>query len=412
MGIFSIKRLVLIILLAGIGGGIYYYKFTSESTRSADSSTQAPGKGKAEKGKGGGGRGDRAELVTVATVEQKSVPVRVEGIGLVEAFTFVQIKGRVDGQIVEVNFKEGQEVKKGDVLFKIDSRPYDAAMKLAEATVARDRASANRAIAQEQRQKELLDKNFVSNDSYSQFLTNKQTAEAVARASEATLENARVQVDYTTIRSPITGYVGKIQQQLGNIVRAADVNPIAVINQVRPIYVSFSVPEQRLSDIRSRMKAGLLVVEAVPSDSKGKPVTGKLAFIDNTVDPTTGTIKLRAQFENLDNALWPGQFANVSVKLYDDAAALVVPARAIQTGPNGQFVFVVKPDMTAEVRLVKVARTDGEVSIMSEGVQKDERVVVQGQLRLTAGTKVSIVDPNAKKPEEAPKPEGKSKPKA
>ncbi len=411
MGIFSIKRLVLIILLAGIGGGAYYYQTASDKTGSADSSGQPQGKGKGEKGKGGA-RGDRAELVTVATVEQKSVPVSVEGIGNVEAFTFVQIKGRVDGQILEVNFKEGQEVKKGDVLFKIDPRPYEAALKLAEATLARDRASASRAVAQEQRQKELLEKNFVSNDGYSQFLTNKQTAEAVAKASEATVENARVQVDYTTIRSPITGYVGKILLQLGNIVRAADVNPIAIVNQVHPIYVSFSVPEQRLSDIRSRMKAGLLKVEAIPSDSKGKASVGKLAFIDNAVDPTTGTIKLRAQFENHDNALWPGQFANVSVKLYDDAAALVVPATAIQTGPNGQFAFVIKPDMTAEVRPVKVARTTGDVSIIGEGLQKDERVVIQGQLRLTAGTKVSIVEPGGKKSEETAKPEGKSKPKA
>ncbi len=328
--------------------------------------------------------------VTVASVEQKSVPVRVEAIGNVEPYTSVQIKARVDGQIVEVNFREGQEVRQGDVLFRIDPRPYEAALRQAEAAAARDHAQLERARAQDTRYKELLEKKFVSADGYAQIQTNAMTAEAVAKASDAAVENARVQFDYTTIRSPITGYVGKILLQRGNIARAADPNSIAVVNQVHPIYVSFAVPEQRLSEIRNRMAAGLLGVDVVPSDSKGKAISGKLAFIDNAVDQTTGTIKLRAIFENTDNALWPGQFANVSLRLYDQNDALVVPARSVQTGPDGQFVFVVKPDHSVEVRTINVARTDGETAIVASGVQKGEQVVTQGQLRLAPGTKVTV----------------------
>jgi multidrug efflux system membrane fusion protein len=389
MGLFSIKRLVFVVLLAAVGVGVYYKMGTGSPA--AEPQASKDGKGGKGFGKGGFAKGGPSGpvTVTVASVEQRAVPVRVAAIGNVEPFTSVQIKARIDGQIVEVNFKEGQEVKQGDVLFRIDPRPYEAALKQAEAAAARDRATLERAKQQEQRYKELLDKNFVSPDGYAQFRTNAQTAEAVAGSSDATVENARVQVDYTTIRAPVSGFVGKILLQRGNIARAADPNAIAVINQVHPIYVSFAVPEKFLSDIRTRMKAGSLAVETVPSDSK-KPVTGKLVFIDNSVDQSTGTIKLRAEFANNDNVLWPGQFANASLRLYDEANALVVPSRAVQTGPDGQFVFVVKADMTVEVRPVKVERNDGESAIVAEGLRKDERVVTQGQLRLAPGTRVAI----------------------
>jgi len=373
MRLFSVRRLVLLVLLVAVVVGVYIKMDTS--TRADEPQSR---------------RGPQAVPVAVASVERKSVPVRVEAIGYVEAFTSVQIKVRVDGQIVEVNFKEGQEVHQGDVLFKIDPRPYEAALRQAEAAAARDRAQLERARAQDRRYKELLDKSFVSADGYAQIQTNAQTAEAVSKASDAAVENARVQFDYTTIRSPINGYVGKVLLQRGNIARAADPNAIALINQVHPIYVSFAVPEQRLAEIRSRMKSGLLAVDAVPSDSNGKAVSGKLAFIDNAVDQTTGTIKLRAVFENKDNALWPGQFANVSMRLYDQSDALVVPARSVQTGPDGQFVFVVKPDLSVEVRPVTIARNDGDSAIVASGLQKDEQVVTQGQLRLAPGSKVTV----------------------
>ena len=319
------------------------------------------------------------------------MPVKIDAIGNVEAFTSVAIKVRVDGQITEVNFKEGQEVKQGEILFKIDPGPYAAALKQAEGTAARDRATYERARQQDARNKELLEQKFISADGYAQFQTNAQTAEAVAAASQAAVENARVQFEYTTIRSPITGYAGKILLQRGNIARAADPSPIANVNQVHPIYVTFAVPEQRLAEIRSRKGSSLLAVEATPSDAKdGKRAIGKLVFIDNQVDLSTGTIKLKAEFVNADNALWPGQFAQVSMRLYDQADALVVPAKSVQTGPNGQFVFVVKEGSSVEVRPVTITRTDGDLSIVGSGLKKDEQVVTQGQLRLTSGTRVVI----------------------
>jgi len=394
-----VKRMIFVVLIIAVGAGMYVYRgdiFPGSQTAQApaDGAKGGAGKGGAAKGgagKGAAGKGGAAVPVLVAVVEQRSMPVKVDAIGNVEAFTAVAIKARVDGQITEVNFREGQEVKQGEVLFRIDPGPYAAALRQAEAAAARDRATFQRAKQQDDRYKELLEKKFVSADGYSQFKTNAETAEAVAAASQAAVENAKVQFEYTTIRSPISGFAGKILLQRGNIARAADPNPLANINQVRPIYVTFAVPEQRLAEVRSRMGSTLLAVEATPSDAKdGKRAVGKLVFIDNSVDLSTGTIKLKAQFDNTDNALWPGQFAQVSMRLFDQSDALVVPAQAVQTGPNGQFVFVVKADETVEVRPVTIARTDGDKSIVASGLQKDERVVTQGQLRLANGTRVSV----------------------
>lgn len=398
MGVLTIKRLVFLVLILAVGAGYYAYQGGFSSTGAKETAVAADGAGKGGKGgKGGPGKGGAQKggggpvPITAALVEQRSMPVKIDAIGNVEAYTSVAIKVRVDGQITEVNFKEGQEVKQGEVLFKIDSGPYAAVLRQAEGTAARDRAAYDRARQQDARNKELLDQKFISPDGYAQFQTNAQTAEAVAAASQAVVENARVQLEYTTIRSPITGFAGKILLQRGNIARAADPNPIANVNQVRPIYVTFAVPEQRLAEVRSRKGSALLAVEATPSDAKeGKRAVGKLVFIDNAVDLSTGTIKLKAEFANTDNALWPGQFAQVSMRLYEQADALVVPAKSVQTGPNGQFVFVVKEDSSVEVRPVTITRTDGDLSIVASGLKKDEQVVTQGQLRLTAGTRVVV----------------------
>ena len=327
--------------------------------------------------------------VTVVTVAQQNVPFRLQAIGNVEPLSTVAVKARVDGQIVEVNFKEGEEVRKGSVLFKIDPRPYQATLCQAEATQARDVAQRDQARSQERRYKELLEKNFVSKDSYAQFRTNAESAEAVAQASKAAVDSARLNLEYCTIRSPIDGYPGKIQIQMGNLVKANDTNPLVILNQVHPIYVSFALPEQNLTALRTFMKKGPLSVDAGPPNSGKIAASGTLVFVDNAVDSTTGTIKLRAQFDNKDNALWPGQFVNVSVNLYEQKNAIVVPAQAVQTGPDGQFVFVVKPDMTAEVRKVTVERAEGDNVIIAKGLQSGEQVVTRGQLRLAPGVKVS-----------------------
>jgi membrane fusion protein, multidrug efflux system len=376
------RRLVMIglllVVLAGAGLGTYFVT-----------------DGRAIEGRSAKGKGPPPVAVAVAVVQQQTIPVRLHAIGNVEPYGTVALKARVGGQIVEVNFREGQPVKKGELLFRIDPRPFEAALRQAEANALRDRAARDHALAQAKRYQELIDKNFVSKDAYAQIRTNAATAEATAKASQAALENARLALEYCTIRSPLEGYVGRALLQAGNQVRADDSVPLVVINQVRPIYVNFGIPEQHLPEVRKYMAAGPLAVEVVPVDPQQAAPRGTLIFVDNAVDPSTGTIRLRAQFENADAALWPGQFVNVSLRLYEQADALVVPATAVLTGPEGQYVYVIGEDMTAEVRRVVVMRTDGEFSIIAKGVAKGERVVTRGQLRLGPKTRVQIGKPAA-----------------
>src|ERR1051326_8828852 len=299
-------------------------------------------------------KGPPAVNVTVAQAAQETVPIRVQAIGNVEPYLTVALKARVDGQIVAVNFREGEEVRKGDVLFRVDPRPYEAALRQAQANALRDRAARDQARSQERRYQELLDKNFISKEAYAQIRTNAETAEATAKASQAALENARLNLEYCTIRSPLDGYVGKVLLQAGNLVKANDVNPLVVINQVRPVYVNFAVPEQNLSEVRQYMAKGPLAVEAIMPETQQVRPSGRLIFIDNAVDPNTGTIRMRAQFDNADAALWPGQFVNVSMRLYEQTDAIVVPSTAVQAGPDGQYVYVVNSEMIADLRRIAV----------------------------------------------------------
>jgi multidrug efflux system membrane fusion protein len=339
----------------------------------------------------GAGKPPASVPVMVAAVNQQTLAVRVQAIGNVEAYTTVAVKARIDGQILEVHFQEGKEVRKGDVLFRIDPRPFEAALRQMEAQALRDIASRDQATSQERRYQELLDKNFVSKDAYAQFRTNAATAEATSKSSQAALENAKLNIDYTVIRSPVDGYVGRALLQAGNMVKANDTISLVVINQVKPVYVSFAIPEQQLQVVRDLMRKNPLAVEVTSPGTDKTITTGRIAFVDNAVDQTTGTIKIRAIFDNTETQLWPGQFVNVRVKLYDQENAIVVQSRALQTGPSGQFVYVVKPDMTAEVRNVVVTRAEGELSVLAEGaVKKDEKVVVRGALRLAPGSKVVI----------------------
>src|SRR3954470_2501798 len=287
-----------------------------------------------------GGRGPAAVPVSVATVLQQTVPVRLQAIGNVEAFSTVAVQARVDGQIVEGGFKDGEEVPKGRVLFKIDPRPFEAALRQAEANHLRDTAQAEQARSQEKRYEELLQKNFVSKEAYAQIRTNADTAEAVALASRAALDNARLNLEYCTIRSPIEGYAGKIQIQMGNLIKANDVSPLVVINQVHPIYVNFSLPETRLPEGRKHMAAGPLAVNALAPGSDKIAATGALIFGGNAVDPTTGTIRMRARFQNKENVLWPGQFVNVSLRLFEQAGAVIISSHALQHRPRGAGHFV------------------------------------------------------------------------
>jgi len=349
--------------------------------------------GRAKEARKGAGKGPPAVPVTLAAVQQRTMPIRLQAIGNVEAYATVSVKARVDGQIVQVNFREGQPVSKNEVLFRIDPRPYQATLRQAEANALRDSAARDQARSQAARYKELLEKNFVSKEAYAQFRTNAETAEAVAKASRAALENARLNLEYCTIRSPIDGFVGKVLLQAGNLVKANDVNPLVVINQVRPIYVNFAVPEQNLPEVRKYMAQGPLRVNVVSPEAALAGIAGRLIFIDNAVDPSTGTIRMRAQFDNTNAELWPGQFVNVSVLLYEQADAIVIPAQAVQNGPEGQYVYVVDQDYVADVRKVSVVRTDGETAIIAGGLARGERVVTRGQLRLGPKTRVQVAKP-------------------
>ncbi len=338
------------------------------------------------------GKSAPAIPVVVTTVTEQTVPLKVQAIGNVEVQATVSIKSRLDGQIVRVGFSDGQDVAKGQLLFEIDARPLQAQLQQAQATLARDKAQLDRARAQEERYKDLLQKGFVSQDAYAQFRTNVDTAAATVKAGESAVENARLQTEYTQIRSPLAGRAGKILIQQGNLVKANDTVSLVVINQISPIYVSFAVPEQHLGAIRKYMTRGKLAVEAVPAgagDAVAASAIGTLAFIDNTVDASTGTVRLRATFPNRDKALWPGQFVTASLTLDEEKNAIVVPSQAVQTGPKGQFVYVVKAG-AADMREIKVERVDGAQTVVAKGLNAGEQIVINGQSRLVPGMKVSV----------------------
>lgn len=327
--------------------------------------------------------------VAVAPVVQKSVPVELRAIGNVEAYSAVSVKPQLAGAVDQAFFKQGQDVKKGELLFTLDSRPYQAALQQLEANLARDQAQLENARAQAERYTRLFQEGIVSKEQYDSFRTNAEALAAAVLADKAAIEQAKIDLDYCSIRSPMEGRTGSLLVYPGNIVKANEAI-LVVINQVTPIYVSFSVPEQNLAEIKQRMAAGNLAVEAVVPDAELHPVPGTLTFVDNAVDNTTGTIRLKATFANTERRLWPGQFVNVVLRLTWRPNAIVVPSQAVQTGQSGQYVFVIKPDMTAESRPVVVGSTVGGETVIEKGLQPAEQVVTDGQLRLAPGTKVEL----------------------
>jgi multidrug efflux system membrane fusion protein len=327
--------------------------------------------------------------VLTAQVVRKPMPLKLQAIGNVEAYTSVAVKSRMDGQIIAVRFQDGQDVKAGQLLFELDPRALEAQVKQLEANVVRDKVIVANNEAKERRYKDLLDKGFISADGYNQIKTDLDAAQANVEANQAGLEAARVQLSYTRITAPIGGRAGKILIQIGNVVKANDTVALVTINAVVPIYVSFAVPEQYLPEIRRFMVKAPLAVHASPAGDALTQTDGRLTFIDNTVDAQTGTIRLRATFPNKDHMLWPGQFANVTLTLSQQADAVVIPSQALQNGPKGQYVYVVQPDLSAEMRSVTVDRMDGLEAVIASGLQAGETVVTSGQIRLTPGAKVA-----------------------
>jgi len=360
--------------------------------------------------------------VTVGEVLEKTIPVQLTAVGNAMAYTSVGIKSQISGQLVEVRFKEGQDVRKGDLLFVIDPRPFEAALRQteaalgqrqaevrqAQAAVERDSAQLENARVQERRYRELVAKELIAREQYDTLNTNMtamqatveadraqvENAKAALQAAQANVDNARLQLAYTTIHAPIDGRTGNLLVQNGNILKANDDNPIVVINQVHPIYVSFSVPEQHLTEIKKYRAAGSLQVVARPPRQKETLATGELTFVNNAVDTTTAMIQLKATFANENNVLWPGQFVDVAMVI-TSRTAIVVPSQAIQPGQQGPYVFVVKPDQTVESRLVTPGVRLGAETIVEKGLKPAERVVTDGQLRLVPGARIEARPPKA-----------------
>jgi len=327
--------------------------------------------------------------VKLGDVMQQNIPVQINAIGNVEAYNTVSVKSLVNGEIIGVHFKDGQDVQQGDVLFQIDPRPYEAALRQTEAQLARDVAQAKNSEEQARRYEILVQKDYVSKDQYDQLRSTADALEAAVQADKANVENGRLQLAYCTIKSPIDGRVGSVLINKGNVVKANDLTMVT-INKIAPIYATFSLPEQNLANIKKYMAEGSLQVDAViPGDEK-RPVQGKLTFINNAVDAATGTIQLKGTFENRDRRLWPGQFINVVLTLTTQRNAVVMPAAALQTGQQGQYVFVVKPDFTVESRPVTVAWSYGELAVVAQGVTPGEKVVTDGQLNLITGVRVEL----------------------
>lgn len=339
--------------------------------------------------KGGAVEQAPAVPVTVGKVLKKSVPVRIEAIGTVEPYSTVAIKAQVGGQLREVHFREGQDVRKGDLLFTIDPRPYQAALQAAQAALARDTAQMTTAKQDAARYTDLVKKEYVTQEEYDRILTNAAALEATVRADQAAVENASVQLEYCTIRAPIDGRTGKLMVNQGNLVKANDDTPLVVINQVDPIYAAFAVPEQRLDEIKARKSAGTLAVQAILPGREAAPLAGTLSFLDNSVDRSTGTVLLKATFPNHERILWPGQFVNVALTLAIRPDALLIPTRAVQTGQKGPFVFVVEADGTAQSRPVVPGAPIGDETIVESGLKEGETIVTDGQLRIVPGAKVA-----------------------
>lgn len=342
--------------------------------------------------RGNSGVQPKAEPVPVMAAKaiRKTVPVQLRAIGNVEAYSTVSVKSQIEGVLTQVNFTEGQDVKKGDLLFVIDPRPYEAALKQAEANLARDMALMDNAREEARRYSELVRRGYVAQSQYDQVRTNAEALEATVQADKATVENARLRLSYCYIYAPITGRTGSLLANRGNLIKANADTPMVVIHQIRPVYVNFSVPENRLPEIKKFMTAGKLQIDVHTAQDETGPVRGLLSFIDNTVDIATGTIKLKGTFPNEERRLWPGQFVDVVMTLTSQPDSTVVPSEAVQTGQQGQFIFVVRPDFTVEAHpIVTGMAFDGEI-VIEKGIQPGDTVVTDGQMRLVPGARVEI----------------------
>lgn len=336
-----------------------------------------------------GAAAPQAVPVRAALAVQKAVPRVVRAIGTVQPSATVTVRPEVGGRLARVHFKEGQEVERGDLLFTIDPRPFEARVRQARAALARDQAQLENARKDEARYARLVAQGFVARQEYDQARTKVEALAATVWADRAQVEEARIELGHTSIRAPMTGRTGNLLVHEGNVVKA-DETALVVITRIEPVFVSFSVPEEQLAEIQRHQAEAPLTVDALAAEGADPIARGTLTFIDNRVDPATGTIQLKATFPNQKRRLWPGKFVDVAVTVTIDPAATVVPAEAVQTGQQGSYVFVVKPDQTVESRTVVVERSTGSETVIATGVAPGETVVTDGHLRLTPGARVEI----------------------
>jgi membrane fusion protein, multidrug efflux system len=332
--------------------------------------------------------------VVAGTAATQNVPVYVRGLGTVQAFQTVTMRSRVDGNITKVLFTEGQDVKAGDPLFQIDPRPFQAALEQAQAMKTKDEAQLKGAQLDLQRYQKLLPTGFQTRQQYDQQVATVGQLEGAIAADQAQIDAAQLNLQYTDIRSPIDGRTGARQVDLGNFVQAGQATALVTITQLKPIFVNFTVPQENLTEIRANQARAPLEVEAYAGDDKTLLSRGKLTLIDNQVDTSTGTIRLKATFDNADERLWPGGFVSARLIVATREQAVVVPAQTVMQGPQGAYLYVIKQGDTVERRTVQVAATENNLAVIEKGLADGERVVVEGQYRLTEGVKVSVRQPD------------------
>jgi multidrug efflux system membrane fusion protein len=349
-------------------------------------------------GAGGRDRSQPSVPVTTATVIRKPMPIEIRVIGSAEAYSTVAIRSQITGQLISVNFREGDEVQRGQVLFELDRRPLEASLQQAQANLDRDLAQAANAAVQAKRLQDLVKRGIAPREQADTAGSEVAALNATVEADRAAVEQAKVQLQYASITAPISGRTGALLVDEGNLVRANDTTPLVTINQVSPVSVAFAIPEARLPELNRYMASGTVRVSAAPPTDDAASA-GQITFIDNAVDQTTGTIRIKGTFPNEDRRLWPGQYVNVVVTLTTDPSAIVVPSVAVQAGQQGPYVFTVKQDQTVEMRAVTIARTRGAETVLAGGVQPGETIVTDGHLRLVPGsritTKVSSIEAGA-----------------
>jgi multidrug efflux system membrane fusion protein len=340
--------------------------------------------------KKGQGRGNMAVSVAVAKATTMDLPVYLSGLGSVEAFNTVVVKSRIDGQLVQINFREGQEVAKGQLLAVIDPRPYQVALSQAEAMLYKDQSALKDAKLNMDRFAGLVKDGVIPQQQYDTQVSLVGQLEGAVRSDQANVENQKLNIAYTQITAPVSGRVGLRQVDVGNMIHAADPNGVVIITQLQPIAVIFTLPEDNLPNVQKHLQKSPLQVQAYSRDDQTKLADGKLLTIDNQIDPQTGTGKLKAVFDNHERALWPNQFVNARLLLEVRKNNTVVPAAAIQRGPQGTYVFTVKPDKTAEMRPVTVAFSEGNYSAITQGITPGETVITDGQDKLQPGSPVDV----------------------